>query len=315
MPFQDANNSIIDWEGAKSIFSKKKIKLTKEKAENLGIIVPQGNQVVPSNGGVLLFGKDRLKYFPDSLVRCARFGGVDKELIIDELEIIEHLPSSVEPALKFIQRNTQTRIEIGDIAHKKIPQYPPGAVREAVTNAILHADYAMKGATIMIAVFDNRIEITNPGGLIFGLTLKQALAGSSRLRNRVIGKVFKKLQLIEKWGSGLRRIISMCLKAGLPWPSIEATDNEFKITIFGIKEERVPLVEWQENVIKYLKKHSRITTMQASKLFGTSTRTARIRLHELSELGFITRVASSEKDPNAYFILIYDPLKMEEETD
>ncbi len=54
-----------------------------------------------------------------------------------------------------------------------IPEYPPIAIHEAITNAILHADYALKGSTIMIAIFDDRIEITNPGRLIFGQTLKK----------------------------------------------------------------------------------------------------------------------------------------------
>ena len=62
-----------------------------------------------------------------------------------------------------------------------ISQYPPVAIREAITNAVIHADYAIKGSSIMIALFDDRLEITNPGGLPLGMTLERALAGSSRV--------------------------------------------------------------------------------------------------------------------------------------
>ncbi len=315
LPIQGANLSIIDWLVAEKLFIKSGKKFNKEKAQNLGITVEQGSQILPSNGGVLLFGKNRLKYFPDSLVRCARFGGTDKEVIIDEVEICEYLPLSIEPVLKFVQRNTQTRIEIGEITHEKISQYPSSAVREAITNSIVHADYSMKGSSIMVAIFEDRIEITNPGGLVFGLTLKCALAGSSRLRNRVIGKVFKKLHLIEEWGSGIRRIVTKCLKAGLPWPKFEVNNNEFKVTLFGIREERVPLVPWQEEIVKYLKEYKRITTRRVATLLDISTKTARARLSELGDLGFVMRVATAEKDPKAYYILVYDPLVVDEGKD
>ena len=148
---------------------------------------------------------------------------------------------------------------------------------------------------------------------MYGLTLKRALAGSSRLRNRVIGKVFKNLHLIEEWGSGLRRIVSKCLKAGLPWPKFEVSDNEFKVTLFGIREQRVPLLPWQDEVVSYLKEYKRISTRQAAHLLDISTKTARIRLSELTDLGFIVRVATAEKDPQAYYILMYDPLKIDDE--
>ncbi len=312
LPIQGASLSILDWPVAEELFLANGKKLTKAKAHNLGITVDQGNSILPSNGGVLLFGKDRFAYFPASIIRCARFGGTDKEDIIDELEIDAYLPLAIDPALKFVQRNTRIRIEIGEITHEKIPQYPTSALKEAITNSIVHADYSIKGSSIMIAIFDDRIEITNPGGLVFSLTLEKALAGSSRLRNRVIGKVFKNLNLIEEWGSGLRRIISKCLKAGLPRPKFEVSDNEFKVTIFGIREKKVPLLQWQEDIIQYLREYKRISTRQAVHLLGLSAKTVRGRLNELVDLGLLMYVTTSEKDPQAYYILVYDPLQMDE---
>ncbi len=307
----DAEESDLNWEVAQELFDGVGKKLTQSRAQDLGILVSHGQKVYPSNGGVLLFAKNRLKYFPDSLVRCARFQGRDKETILDELELEEILPLSIEPVLGFIARNTQTRVEIGRIAHKKVPQYPMDALREAITNALLHTDYAMKGSNITFAIFEDRIEVTNPGSLMFGLTLDRALAGSSRLRNRVIGRVFKELGLIEQWGSGLQRIMAKCLRAGLPMPRFEELNNHFRVTLYGIQEERVTLDEWQKQLIDYLKEYDRITTLQAADMWNTSSRTARGRIKELMQVGILYRIATSEKDPGAFFVLRYDPYKFE----
>ena len=77
--------------------------------------------------------------------------------------------------------------------------YPPAAVREAIINAFVHADYAQQGAPVRVSIFDDQIEIENPGILPFGLTLDDIRRGVSKLRNRVIGRVFLELCLIEQY--------------------------------------------------------------------------------------------------------------------
>jgi len=85
---------------------------------------------------------------------------------------------------------------------RDLPLLAPAALREAVVNAVVHADYSQSGSPIRVAVFDDRIEIENPGLLPFGLTIEEIQRGASKLRNRVIGRVFHELGLIEQWGSG-----------------------------------------------------------------------------------------------------------------
>src|SRR5690606_30595320 len=110
---------------------------------------------------------------------------------------------------------------IGRVRRKDTRNLPPVAIREAVINAIVHADYAQRGAPIRIAIFDDRIEIENPGLLPFGLTVEDLEEGISKLRNRVIGRVFNSLGLIEQWGSGVQRMMSACREAGLTPPVFE----------------------------------------------------------------------------------------------
>ncbi len=184
------------------------------KGETLGLLTHKFGKSYPTYGGILLFGKNRFELFPDSVIRCARFAGKTKETILDQQDITAYLPDPVGQAITFIERHTYTSSIIGRVKRRDIPEYPPVALREAVINAIVHADYAIKGIAISIAIFDSRIEITNPGGLPFGLTLELALGGASRLRNRVLGRVFRELKLIEQWGSGLQRIIYACQEWG-----------------------------------------------------------------------------------------------------
>ena len=92
--------------------------------------------------------------------------------------------------------------------------------REAVVNAIVHADYSQKGAPVRIAFFDDRIEIENLGILLPGLTIADMLQGVSKIRNRVIARVFRELDMMEQWGSGVPRMFKEAEALGLPEPEI-----------------------------------------------------------------------------------------------
>ena len=108
---------------------------------------------------------------------------------------------------------------------------PPAAVREAVVNAVVHADYAQRGAPVRVAIFDDRLEVENPGLLPFGLTVDDLRRGISKLRNRVIGRVFHELGLIERWGSGVQRMTAACREAGLAEPELEEIGTRFRVTL------------------------------------------------------------------------------------
>lgn len=203
----------------------------------------------------------------------------------------------------FIERNTRTEGVIDGLQRVDVPEYPPFALREALTNAILHADYAMKGCHIQIAIFDERIEFTNPGGLPFGQTLQKALSGFSKLRNRVIGRLFRELRLIEQWGSGLQRILAVCKKAGLQTPVIEEYNNQFRIILFSKRIDKGISLKWESLLFSYFEAHTSISTKQAAKIWKVSDRTARTRLKTMIESGILYRVATSEKDPFATFIM------------
>ncbi|NGX59649.1 MAG: hypothetical protein KR126chlam3_00804 [Chlamydiae bacterium] len=213
------------------------------------------------------------------------------------------LPSTIEEIIAFIEKNTRKEAFIGKIRRLDLPQYPPEAVRELVVNALVHADYSLRGTHIQIALFSNRIEITNPGGLPFGQTMEKALSGYSRLRNHVIGRVFRELQYIEQWGSGLQRIQGICKKIGLKSPVFQEQDNHFRATLYSLKETKTLHSKYEQQLINYLSKRGTIQTKRAAKLWKLSDRAARMRLSKMAQIGMIIRISTAEKDPLAVYVL------------
>ena len=200
----------FDFELAKQLFAAAGKTFTQAKAKTLELFIDYQSETYPTKGGLLLFGKDRDRLFADPLIRMARFEGISKNATIDDQEIKSPLPQALEEILSFIRRHTSVSSSIKGIRREEIPQYSPMLLREAVMNALVHADYANHRAPIQIAIFDDRLEITNPGSLPFGLSLDSALSGVSQLRNKVLGRTFRELKLTEHWGSGLKRMLDAC---------------------------------------------------------------------------------------------------------
>lgn len=302
-PCAGASSEDVDFRAASELFATVSRPLTSAKQRSLGLVVARGAREVPSIGAVLLFGKSREYLFPSATIRCARFVGTDTARFLDQNEIAEHLPRAVEHVVAFIERHTRQGIEIGRVRRREVPEYPVEAVREAVINAIVHADYSIGGSGTKVAIFDDRIEITNPGLLPFGLTLDAALAGVSRLRNRVIGRVFRELKLIEQWGSGLGRIYSACKNAGLAEPRFEELGANFRVTLFGRRVKAPALPEWQSALLTYLEKEGKTSTQTAAKLWRVSDRAARMRLRRMVKDGMLIDIGSGPRDPYRVYVL------------
>lgn len=293
----------LDWDVVEDLFKQANKKVTNTSAHSIGLLTELGSKEYPTHGAVILFGINRLKNFPDALIRCVRFIG-DRKEILDQITIDAYLPLAIEEAIKFVRRNTSMRGILKEgLAREDIPQYPPIAIREALINAVVHADYALKGMNISVALFDDRIEITNPGMLPFGFTLEKALAGYSRVRNRVIAKVFHHLKWIEQWGVGIGRILHECELRGLKEPLFQELDDRFRVTIYAGPKGKQKATLWVGELTAYLNKKKSITTKYAAALWNVSERTARIRLARLVDRGVLYREGSSLRDPLSCYML------------
>jgi len=117
-------------------------------------------------------------------------------------------------------------------------------VREIAINAIVHRDYSSSSDSI-IKVYDNCIEIFNPGRLAEGLSVERLLSGNciSSIRRRKIGNRLKESGFIEKYGTDIRRILQGFAEHGLPAPEFEEIGGGFRLTAYRVTEKTTDL--WQ----------------------------------------------------------------------
>lgn len=171
------------------------------------------------------------------------------------------------------------------------------AVREAVINAVVHTDYAQRGAPLRISIFDDHLEVENPGLLPFGLTVDDLPHGVSKLRNRVIGRVFHALGLVEQWGSGIQRMTAACRDAGLAAPVFEEIATRFRVTIGTARVGRPTLDETDHAILGRLAGSKGLLTSEIAKAIGLTPRATRTRLARLVGRGLVSEVGTGPQDP------------------
>jgi ATP-dependent DNA helicase RecG len=299
----ELNSEEIDFRVASELFAPYRNLGTKE-YYSLGICAKEGERIYPTIGGILLFGKDRCKYFPDSWIQMGCFRGVDKSHIIDNQETKDYLPIAVDQAIKFVHKHLFVEIKIEDVTNQESWSIPKVALREAIINAIVHTDYSLSGAPIRISIFDDRIEIENPGLLATGLTIDDIILGISRIRNRVLSRVFHELHLIEKWGSGIQRMILACQEHGLPIPKFEEIGTRFRVTLYRRRIAPVLLDEIDNKIVAALTAHGALSTKDIALKVELSSRTVRIHLIEIIAKGIITEISRGLNDPKKKYNII-----------
>ncbi|MEB3361983.1 MAG: ATP-binding protein, partial [Synechococcaceae cyanobacterium] len=145
--------------------------LCRRDLETLRLLAAPQGKTLPSVGGMILFGHDRERYIPDAWIQAERFAGSDRSRIPDRIAIHSLPVQAVEDAIAFMQKHSWHGATIGAVRRTDRWGLPPEAVREALINALVHCDYSQRGAPIRLSIFDDRLEIENPGLLPFGLTV------------------------------------------------------------------------------------------------------------------------------------------------
>ena len=117
------------------------------------------------------------------------------------------------------------------VYRKDIYELPPDSIRELIINAVMNCSF-LQNSHIQVAVYDNRLEITSPGGLMPGVTLERMKEGYSQIRNEALAYAFSYMNLIEHWGSGIPRIIGKVKAAGLREPEFIGGEVDLRINIY-----------------------------------------------------------------------------------
>ena len=134
-PMPGLDSEAIDFRAASESFADVR-KLARRDLETLRLVTDHQGRKVPTVGGMLLFGKDRERHFPDAWIQAGRFGSVDKSRIVDRAEIHSFPARAVDEAIAFVHKHSLHGAEIGPVRRKERWSLPPVAVREAVINAV-----------------------------------------------------------------------------------------------------------------------------------------------------------------------------------
>jgi ATP-dependent DNA helicase RecG len=166
--------------------------------KNLGLLVSERDNVYPTNTAVLLSDSlARKRLFPYAKIECARFKGTDTRIFLDQATIEGPIYAAVEPCVAFVKKNIALSSKIGEVYREDRWEYLLEAIREAISNAIIHRDYSILGSDIKVAIFDDMLEITSPGPLPDTMPIEKLGTGRSEIRNRTLAPIFKDLKLIE----------------------------------------------------------------------------------------------------------------------
>lgn len=251
------------------------------------------------NAAALLFTERPGRFVPGAQTQCARFDGVTSVRFLDERTLEGPVLEQVEEAAAFVTRNTRRALRItGRPEHEVVPEYPEGAVREAIVNAVCHRDYAAAG-TVQVRIYDDRLEVWNPGTLPAGLTVEALYREHPSLpRNRRLADAFHRARLIERWGTGTLRMVEEYRQRDLPPPAFLSEHGIFIVRMQPLPvraETPTPdlsgLNERQRRAVAYVREHGSIGSQEYQELNGVSERVAQLELRKLAERGMLAKAA------------------------
>jgi ATP-dependent DNA helicase RecG len=256
---------------AEKEFQIRKVAFSQEKFVGLGMI--NASDGLYTNLAALL--SDNCEFS----IKAAVFEGTTKQIFKDRKEFTGSVFKQLRDAYDYLELCNRVRATFAGLDRIDEKDYPDAAIREALSNAIVHRDYTYSGS-IMINVYDDRMEFVSLGGLVKGLTEKDIRAGISQPRNKNLANVFYRLRLIEAYGTGIQRIFSSYPEE-VP-PRLVTTENTFTMTLPnrnypGPSGEPGPeksqgkgneLTYQFKEVLDYLKEHGSITEDAVRELLG-----------------------------------------------
>jgi len=251
------------------------------------------------NAAALFFSLNPQKHFEWATTRCTLFKGIDKHHIIDDKIFGGNLINQYDEALKYIYSKMNVEYVIKDAKpRKEIWEIPDVALKEALINALAHRDYYERGARITIEIFENRIEISNPGGLVNSIP-KNQFGKRSLSRNPLIFGLFQRLNLVEQIGSGINRIKNAMVEASLEEPLFNL-DGMFSVTLFRpISFEKLMETYWspflnnsQYQILWEIYRNNKITKSQLIPILGIGKTAIDKNIEKLKELGILERIGS-----------------------
>ena len=204
-------------------------KVTKNTLLSWKLLEEKNGKIFPTNAYILLSGRENWEI--SRKIQCGVFKGETRSIFVDKKEFEGSVITQLEKTYKYVLEKINLGSDIVGIYRVDKYEIPPKSIRELIANAIIHRSY-LEPNDIQVALYDNRLEITSPGMLISGVNIKRMKEGYSKLRNRAIASVFAYVNIIEKWGSGIPRILNELREYGLQEPEFIPSETDFRVNIY-----------------------------------------------------------------------------------
>ena len=309
------------------------LSVKKEQLINWKILKQSEGQLLATNAYALLTSD----YFPFSKTQCAVFKGTDRAVFLDKREFTGPIYTQIEEAVDFVLRNIRLGATIDGLVRKEKYELPPEAIREMIINAHCHRNFSDESC-IQVAIYDDRLEVTSPGGLYNGLTYEEVMNGHSKIRNKGIANIFSQMGLVEAWGSGIKRIFNAAEEYGLPKPKFQEFDNMFRVELFrnnsmamtekkdgedsekgrrkggedSEKNQIYELTDTQKKMVELLRIDKQLSAKKIAEQLGLGSRSIEKNIKKLKSLGFLIRHGSPK---NGYWEVIDHETKNDEDAE
>lgn len=198
-----------------------------------------------TNAGALLADESPIR---QSRIFCTRWNGLDMTSglgeAIDDVELEGCVIGQLQDAVSFIRNNSRKKWWKEDDHREELPDYPERAVTETIANAIIHRDYMQMGSEVHVDMYDNRLEVYSPGGMMDGRLIQQLnpLTVPSKRRNPLLADFFSRLGLMERRGSGMKKIIDSYkqyeYQVNYRTPEFQSNASEFHVILWNLNYEK-----------------------------------------------------------------------------
>lgn len=271
-------NQELTFNYAEKFFSESSVAFGAEQKRTLGLIDADGYY---TNAALLI--SDQCEHS----IKCAVYDGVGKTQFKMRKEYNGSILKQMNEAYEYISLSNNLNSTFDGLKRVEHPDYPEFAVREALINAIVHRDYDYSGS-IIVNIFDDRIEFVSLGGLVKGITIEDIKNGISQARNTVIANVFYRLKLIESYGTGIKRIMEAYQKEAVQ-PSFNSATASFAVTLPKIINRINDNMSDRDKVLYIFKTKDKVTRKDIETHLGCSKSVAVKLLNSLIEEGLIAK--------------------------
>lgn len=209
-----------------------------EKLQQEKLIIKKKQKFDITNLGAILFAKhlDDFESLNRKAIRVIIYQGKNKLKTRKEQEGKKGYASGFKGLVNYINDQLPMNEEIGKVFRKEVKMFPELAIRELVANAIIHQDFSEKGTGPMIEIFDDRVDISNPGKPL--ISTLRFVDHNPQSRNEKLAQFMRRVNICEERGSGIGKVIFECEYYQLPAPKFIEGENYTRVTLYAYKTLR-----------------------------------------------------------------------------